>query len=349
MRILLYTDVHWSTTTSIIRQRGEKYSLRLELLIKSMNWAENLATRLGCEEVICAGDFFDKSTLNDEEISALSEIKWCDAQHTFIVGNHESGKSMLQFNTTNALSGHDNIHVISKQGCSSIYGRTQVHFVPYIVESDRQNLDRYICKEPICDKHIIISHNDIQGINYGGFESKVGFTIDEIERNCSLYLNGHLHNGERVSKKIFNMGSLSAHNFTNDSNKYEYGCWVVDTDTLELEFYENPFSLKFYKFEIDNDKAASSFVDFLSVKRDLSVIAVKCKSNVIERVATALKQAKSTNRLLDYKLTMVSEDAKAVDHIDDFSMNHLERFCSCVHETLGVNDIIDFELGEVCK
>ena len=38
MRILLYTDLHWSTESSIIRGMGSVYTKRLERLIASMNW-----------------------------------------------------------------------------------------------------------------------------------------------------------------------------------------------------------------------------------------------------------------------------------------------------------------------
>lgn len=37
MKILIYSDVHWSTNMSIITQMGLKYSVRLEQLLKSMN------------------------------------------------------------------------------------------------------------------------------------------------------------------------------------------------------------------------------------------------------------------------------------------------------------------------
>ena len=61
MRILLYTDNHFCTNSSIIRKNGEKYSIRLENQIKSVNWAEQLGIEKNCDMVIHLGDFFDKS------------------------------------------------------------------------------------------------------------------------------------------------------------------------------------------------------------------------------------------------------------------------------------------------
>ena len=37
MKVLLYTDNHFSQYSSILRNRGERYSIRLENQIKSIN------------------------------------------------------------------------------------------------------------------------------------------------------------------------------------------------------------------------------------------------------------------------------------------------------------------------
>ena len=76
MKLLVYGDPHWCQYSSIVRKQGEKYSVRLENLIKSINWVESTATEQGCECIINLGDFFDKSELNAEEITALNDVKW---------------------------------------------------------------------------------------------------------------------------------------------------------------------------------------------------------------------------------------------------------------------------------
>ena len=40
MKIGVVGDVHWCAYSSILRSRGNKYSIRIENLIKSVNWAE---------------------------------------------------------------------------------------------------------------------------------------------------------------------------------------------------------------------------------------------------------------------------------------------------------------------
>ena len=88
MRYFIYADPHWSSYSSIVRSRGEKYSTRLENLSCTMMWIELEAQRQNCDAIICLGDFFDKSELNSEEITALSEIQWSPIKHYMLVGGH---------------------------------------------------------------------------------------------------------------------------------------------------------------------------------------------------------------------------------------------------------------------
>lgn len=91
MRICIWGDNHWSQYSSIIRKRGQKYSCRLENSIQSLNWVEKLAVDKNCDMTVCLGDFFDSSSLNAEEITALKDVHWSNLPKYFIVGNHEMG------------------------------------------------------------------------------------------------------------------------------------------------------------------------------------------------------------------------------------------------------------------
>lgn len=104
MKVLIFTDNHFCETSSILRQFGTKYALRLENQILSLNWVEKTAEKNGCEAVICAGDFFDKSSLTDQELTALRDIKWSKLPHYFLVGNHESSTHELSINSTKAVA-----------------------------------------------------------------------------------------------------------------------------------------------------------------------------------------------------------------------------------------------------
>ena len=76
MKILIYSDVHWSEYSSILRGNNYPYTNRLCNLINSVNWAEEQAETYRVDYVVNLGDFFDKPTLSPIEITALNEIKW---------------------------------------------------------------------------------------------------------------------------------------------------------------------------------------------------------------------------------------------------------------------------------
>ena len=43
----------------------------------------------------------------------------------------------------------------------------------------------------------------------GQFKSTEGYNVQDIDANCDLFINGHLHNGEKITKKIINIGNIS--------------------------------------------------------------------------------------------------------------------------------------------
>ena len=344
MKVCLFTDVHWSKNTSIVRSRGEKYSTRLELLINSMNWVNDLAVEQNCTAMFCLGDFFDKSTLDDEEISALREIKWNKLYTYYIVGNHESSVSSLEFSTT-SLFRNNRVRIISKPTFISNINGCIIVCLPYITDDSKKYLNEYLKDFPKEKKIVVLSHNDIKGIKYGAFESKTGFDINEIEANCDLYINGHLHNGAWITNTILNAGSLSAHNFTNDSYAYRYGAWILDTTTLELTFYENPYSLNFYKIDIDNEK---DFNKFTGLKNN-AVVSVKCREDLADAVRNRLVASNIIeSKLMLYSNTVV-EDTSALK--DVITSDHLVKFRDFIlsRDDISNIDIFKEELLEVCK
>ena len=130
MRILLYTDNHFCSNSSIVRSKGQKYSARLENQIETLNWINNIALEKNCDKMICLGDFFDSATLNAEELTALKEVKWNNLPKEFLVGNHEMGNNDLSYNSTNALSQFGK--VIDKPTIDCGFGY-EILYLPYML------------------------------------------------------------------------------------------------------------------------------------------------------------------------------------------------------------------------
>lgn len=343
MKILVCGDIHFSTYSSIVRSRGKNFSTRLEYLIKSINWVESIAKEYGCEEEIFLGDTLDKPDLSSEEITAISEINWNKSSRLkhFIVGNHESGVSSLKYNSTQIL--HRLGVVENTPYIYPLDDKTEFLFLPYITEDNRKPLVEYLEGRDNNKKLIVFSHNDIKDFQMGAFLSKTGFTIDEIHDNCSLYINGHLHNAGFVSSKIINLGVLCGQNFSEDAFKYEHHVMILDTDTLEYEFIENPYALNFYKIQIDKKEDINALYNL----KPNAVLTIKCIDILEEMTRNVISSIKD---IIEYRIIQYSRDIIGDNNeIIINAVDHLDQFKKFILESLGHSDIVKEELSEVCR
>ncbi len=334
MKLGIIGDVHWSKYSSIVRSRGTKYSTRLENCIDSINWAESITS--DCDKIIYLGDFFDNESLKSEELTALKELKWNDKEHIFLVGNHELGLNNLIFSSAHIFN-LSNMEVIDKptliKDITSMY---DICFLPYILENTGDVSD-YLFKTT--NKKIVFSHNDIAGIQMGKFLSKTGFTITSIENNCELFINGHLHNGSKVSDKIFNIGNLTGQNFSEDASVYSHQIFKLDTSTLDIEAFVNPFAFNFFKFLSYDDLVNYNFPSN-------SIVTAKLGSDLIDK---AKEFVSDNSNIIAYRfiLDTLQNNNTVVSENVSLSVNHLDKFQEFVLSKLGNEDIVKEELSEV--
>lgn len=317
MRIGIIGDIHFNEYSSILRERGEQFSVRLENCIESINWAEEVTA--DCDQIVYLGDFFDQSSLNAEEITALSHINWNTKYHRFLVGNHEMGINNLIFSSAhvfdNPLEGKE---VVSQAYMSYYDEDTELCFLPYILEEDRQPLETYFPSRQPGVNRIIFSHNDLAGVQMGQFISKAGFTLDEIEENCDYFFNGHLHNGTRVTDKILNVGNLTGQNFSEDGFRYTHNIFVLDTDTMKYTVLRNPCAINFYKLEsLDSLKLVVNAAVTLRVKEDEVAKANELIKNNPEIIASRV--------IVDYA-------RREKKDVKELSVDHLDEFRKFIHE-----------------
>lgn len=344
MKILCVGDVHWSQNSSILRSRGEYYSTRLQNLIASVNWAEETAWNNGCTTIIYMGDFFDSTQLNSEEISALSCIKWAPIPRIFITGNHETNVSSLDYSTCDVFSLCPSATVINRPGWYDVEDVPDLEFafLPYILERDRKPLSEYFPQTT--KRRIIFSHNDLKDVQYGAFLSTEGFTPAEIEANCSLCMNGHIHNCSYVTNKIINCGNLTGQNFTEDATKYGHYVELIDTKNLEVQFIPNPYALNFAKIDATGDKWASA----LPVKFNNAVLTIKVDSPETARAAREAcdfdPKVVTYRLIVESKLSDVVTEAPTLEAVD-----HLKQFEQYVLSYIGDTNVIREELFNVMR
>lgn len=346
-KFFIYADPHICTYSSIVRTRGSSYSTRLEHCIDSINWVQREAEANQCSAIICLGDFFDKESLNSEELSSLQSIQWSNTiQNIFLVGNHEMGLNSLEYSSTHVFSLCPNSLIIDKPQCLALSDNTNFLCIPYMLENKRKSLKEYLS---ICDsgkRTVIFSHNDLAGIRFGQYESKVGFSIDEIEESGAIFLNGHLHNSESIGKtgKIINIGNLTGQNFSENAFKYPHGGYIYDDDRNTLEFLSNPFALNFYKI----DTTAADWDDnVLFNLKNNAVLTVKAFDNKIADYSMLLK---TLPNIVESRLITVNQPDSEVtkNNSNAFKLNYFDKFIEFVYNNFERSPVIEEELGIIC-
>lgn len=343
MKILLFTDLHMCPRASIINKWGTKYRSRLENCIASVNWLEQLAEELNCDYVISLGDFFDKPDLSSETITACNDIEWSSKKHFSLVGNHDASTSSLLFNSVNSLlsANHAIIaepHVLKLDDCN-------ICFLPYVVECDRLPINEYFSDIDDSKPKVILSHNDISGIQLGPVISKTGFSVEEIEANCDLFVNGHLHNGQTISNKIVNLGNLTGKDFGENAFKHNHNVAILDTNTLQLTFIENPYAYNFYKLQVDTEQDLSVF----NKLKNNSVLSIKCDSTLVTKVKQKLQDMKET--VVESRIILVKKHTESSnDDVElDLTVDHLARFVECCKAHIEYSNLLEEEISQVCK
>jgi DNA repair exonuclease SbcCD nuclease subunit len=342
MKILLFADLHMCPRASIINKWGANYPSRLENCIASVNWVERTAEELNCDLIISLGDFFDKPDLSSETITACNEIKWSNIMHYSIVGNHDASTSSLIFNSVNSFLSDRHKVVVDPQVLTT--DNCDICFLPYIVECERKPLAEYFSNLNPDTPKVILSHNDLNGIQMGPVISKTGFTIEEIEACCNLFINGHLHNGQKISDKVINLGNLTGKDFGEDAFKYSHCAALLDTEKMTLTYIENPHAYNFYKIQIDSEK------DLLLLEqlKSQAVVSIKCESTIVEKTKQRLQELQ--DKILDSRIILVKKYEEATDDVElDFSVDHLARFIECCEANIENTNLLKEELSEVCK
>lgn len=310
-----------------------------------MNWIESEAQRQNCDTIVCLGDFFDKSELNSEEVTALQEIKWSNIRHWFIVGNHEMGRSNLEHSSSHLFQLLPNASIVDDVNLFND-GNTTILLIPYILESNRRPLKEYI--EPyqpqLKEDVIILSHNDIAGIQMGNFVSTSGFSIEEIEQNCNLFINGHLHNEAEISSKIINLGNITGQNFSEDAFKYNHKAAILDITEKSLLYIDNPHALNFYKVNLTHMEPSADDNFIRRVLNTLKYPAVATFKINAELNAMMRDLLPTLDNVIEHRL--ITEGGGSVESLEEISseisLDHLQKF-----QLYIMNSIENFDNSEL--
>lgn len=363
MKISICGDVHWCTYSSILRKRGSKYSLRLENLIQSVNWFLDTARKEGCSDVFFLGDFFDSNTLTAEEVSALSQLSLNDKDIvvSFLVGNHEMGLANLEYSTAHSFLLNSTSNVWDKPTILAI-GDCLVYILPYELEVNRKkSIKEYFPAESFRDSgfshRILLSHNDIKGIQMGKFISKEGFELEELSKTFDLVINGHLHNQEWVSKNVLNLGNITGQNFSEDATRYKHQCMILDCDTLEYKLITNPYALNFSKLDFTGKNDNIDYINNMSqLTGNNAVVSIKCNEENYNYIKHRFDPDVPEDKLIPRNCNIIQSriivernvaEENSETKVETLRLDYLQEFSDYITSTLGTSETVIKELQQV--
>ena len=119
MKILLYSDLHISRTSSIMPTTisNSKYTFRQNMIIELGKFLALIAENEKPDLIINLGDTFDQCTITSYDVQTASEFfkqfeKLSNIKHYVLVGNHEMVNQ--NFNAIALLNNISNIEVIDE-------------------------------------------------------------------------------------------------------------------------------------------------------------------------------------------------------------------------------------------
>lgn len=204
--------------------------------------------------IIQLGDLFDRRkfinfyTLNESKRYFFEKLKDLDITMHVIIGNHDIfWREHLMVNSPELLlENYKNIFSYTKP-CNLVFGNLDIDLIPWICKDNEKEIEQFIKNS---NSNICIGHFEINGFEMlRGIECHEGIDKSFLKKYKQVY-SGHFHISSRKGN-IFYIGTPYELTWSDYGDKK--GFYILDTNTTELEFIENPLNI-FTKIYYDDQK-----------------------------------------------------------------------------------------------
>lgn len=286
----------------------------------------------GINTVVDLGDTFEKrKTINFQTLSScktyfFDTLAEKSIQLHALIGNHDTAlKNTNDINSVDlVLREYDNIKTYKKLEVVNFDG-LDILMLPWICSD---NYDQSMDALKTTKAEVVFGHLEIAGFQmYRGNVNEHGLSRDIFDR-FDIVLSGHFHH-RSTSGNITYLGN--PYEITWADYQDQRGFHVLDTDTRELTFIKNPYTI-YEKFNYDED----------SLPNDLSMFEEKCiKIVVVNKVDQKLfdKFIAAVNKLNPIDLKIIEDYSEfESDLVDDDSID-MENTMSLLSSYVDSSDI----------
>ena len=344
MKILLYSDLHISKTSSILPQHSSdsRYTYRQQMIIDTAVILKRVIDTHKPDLIVNLGDTFDQNTITSYDVEVASQFfsYFPDhIPHMVLVGNHEMVNS--DFNAVALLNNIKNITVVSEP-YSVDYMGVKLAFLPYCDYN-------YLLQFPEGD--ILFSHNDIQGsVIRGDFKLPEGIDVKTLKQLYKIVFNGHIHKPSTFDN-VVNVGSITTHSFSDD-NDFVPQCYIFNTDTMSMEntIISTACPL-FRKLEVISVEQLNTLLKQLVSQQYFKyVLQVTCPYALKEEIKDILD---NTDFVVSYRISVkIDKETSTVDIPSINTVNNLDikHSFKCFLQTIDLKyplDVYESILEEV--
>ena len=116
-----------------------------------------------------------------------------------------------------------------------------------------------------------------------------------------------------------NLGSISGINFATLEGEWDPSIGIINTDTMNITLYENPYSLKFRKKTIKNLLELNNYVS--NLKSNNYVVQFKVPQRIIADVRNILNDDSIKNKIIASRIITYS-DSDSFTFVKQEQVNH---------------------------
>ncbi len=311
MKIALITDTHFGARNDSL--------LFLEFFRKFYDnvFFPTLKER-GITEVIHLGDVVDRrkfinyKTLNSMKDILFYPLKEMGANIKVIIGNHDIYyKNTLKVNSMEELTkGMDHVSVYTDPCEVALTKDHKVLFVPWICADNEDETRELIEKTRT---KVAFGHLQIEGME----QHKGSFAIEghsmSMFKAFQKVFSGHFHHRSTTGNVTY-LGNPYEITWSDYNDKR--GFHIYDTETMETEFIENPYSM-FHKIYYNDEK--NDYGDFSKYVDTYVKIIIENKNNnyMFETLMDKLIAAGTSNISVVDNLFDIEDLGDDIDGIED--------------------------------
>lgn len=338
MKVAVLGDMHFAIKSSS--------PVLCEIYMENMNkFLDNVffpkMEKSNITRIIQTGDFYDNRKAN-ANIAVANSIKnfvdRLDNMHMdMIVGNHDMVH--LHSLTDNSLDvnlrKYNNITIHSKPKTEYIDGLS-IDFIPWICDENVDQILDFISKSK---SRVCVCHPEINGFDMtAGQKCETGLDRN-IFKQYELVIAGHFHIKSKQDNILY-VGTPTQHNYGDVNDRK--GFWTLDTETLDLEFIENPYNL-FEQIIYSDDLTMLSVPDvkdkYVSIKLPPIYDNIRYKNFVDELMGhEPIDIIASQDRTIEYdgaSVSLAEIENKSIELVP-FLARHTKTIAPDLDETLLV-------------